>query len=482
MKLTMNFLSLVKYIVRFGFLQVIITIVFIWYFDNFLIINQQQKYNLYLNLVEDRDRFLQFFPLKYITVDLVLAIIVFVFLIALYSTKFYTYVNELDYSYDRSYIDEFFYIYLLWNSFLFSSFLIFRFSGLSRGYLLIFTFIVPIILLLFRNSEILSSMLGRPIINEQYISFDLEKNSVFRNLRIVAFRKEIESFNTNKKSYNDYIINKIDEINKTKNVNLVVINLDKKTKLSKKLEAYLININKKVLLLSTNKIKFDSKFLYREEVIDETYFVYFNNDIQYGAKFILKRIIDICLSIFALVLLIPFFVLVSLYILVTDGTPTVIKQNRVGLHGKQFKMFKFRTMKTDSHMLRENLKEKNKIKGPLFTIKNDPRLIKGAKFLRKYSLDELPQLINVVRGEMSLVGPRPLFDADTKTFDKDYMRRLNVMPGMTGLLQINDRNTNDFEVWYKFDVEYIENWSLLLDIKILLKTIPSLFSKKIQGE
>ena len=478
----MNFLSLVKYVVRFAFLQVIITSVFIWYFDNFLIFSQEQKFNLYLKLTEDRDRFLQFLPLKYITVDLVLVIIVFLFLIVLYSTKFYTYVNELDYSYDRSYLDDFFYLYLLWNSFLFSSFLIFRFSGLSRGYLLLFTFIIPLILLIFRNSEILSSILGRPVINEQYISFNLDKNSIYRNLRIIAFRKEIDSFTISNKSFNDYIINKIDEINKNRNVNLVVINLDNKTKLSKKLEKYLIDINKKVLLLSTGQIKFSSKFLYREEIIDETYFVYFNNDIQYGSKFILKRILDVVLSLFALILLLPFIVLIYIYILVIDGRPSIIMQDRVGLHGKQFKMFKFRTMKQDSHVLRDVLKEENKIKGPLFTIKNDPRLIKGAKVLRKYSLDELPQLINVFKGQMSLVGPRPLFDDDTKTFDKNYMRRLNVMPGMTGLLQINDRNTNDFEIWYKYDVKYIENWSLLLDIKILLKTIPSLFSKKIQGE
>ena len=208
----MNFLSLVKYIIRFAFLQVIITSIFIWYFDNFLIFDQEQKFNLYLNLAEDRDRFLQFIPIQFITVDLVLGIIVFLFLIVLYSTKFYTYVNELDYSYDRSYLDEFFYLYLLWNSFLFSSFLIFRFSGLSRAYLLLFTFIVPVILLLFRNSEILSSMLGRPVINEQFISFNLEKNSAFRNLRIIAFRKEISSFSVNKNSFNDNIINKIDAI------------------------------------------------------------------------------------------------------------------------------------------------------------------------------------------------------------------------------------------------------------------------------
>ncbi len=477
----MNFLSLVKYIIRFAFLQVIITSIFIWYFDNFLIFDQEQKFNLYLNLAEDRNRFLQFIPIEFITVDLVLGVIVFLFLIVLYSTKFYTYVNELDYSYDRSYLDEFFYLYLLWNSFLFSSFLIFRFSGLSRGYLLLFTFIVPLILLIFRNSEILSSMLGRPVINEQFISFNLEKNSAFRNLRIIAFRKEISSFSVNKNSFNDNIINKIDSINKNRNVNLVVINLENKTKLTKKLERYLIDINKKILLLSTDKIEFSSKFLYREEVIDETYFVYFNNDIQYGSKFILKRMLDLFLSLFALILLSPFIVLIYFYILITDGKPSIIQQDRVGLHGKQFNMYKFRTMKTDSHDLRGELKEKNKIKGPLFTIKDDPRLIKGAKVLRKYSLDELPQLINVIKGEMSLVGPRPLFDDDTKTFNKSYMRRLNVMPGMTGLLQINDRNTNDFEVWYKYDVEYIENWSLFLDLKILVKTIPSLLSKKIQG-
>ena len=156
--------------------------------------------------------------------------------------------------------------------------------------------------------------------------------------------------------------------------------------------------------------------------------------------------------------------------MITDGKPSIIKQDRVGLHGMQFNMYKFRTMKTDSHHLRDELKKKNEIKGPLFTIKDDPRLIKGAKVLRKYSLDELPQLVNVIKGQMSLVGPRPLFDDDTKTFNKNYMRRLNVMPGMTGLLQINDRNTDDFHTWFKYDLEYIENWSILLDLKILFKT------------
>ena len=478
----MNFNNLLKYGVRFGFLQILLTTVFIWYFDNFLILNKEQKFNLYLNLVEDRDRFIEFFPLRFITIDLTLAFIVFVFLIILYSTKFYTYVNELNYSFDRSYLDEFLYIYLLWNSFLFSSFLIFRFSGLSRGYLLLFTFIIPIILLIFRNSEILSSLLGRPVINEKFISFNLEQNSKYRNLRIMSFRKEINSYSFINNEITNFIINKIDEVNKKENLNLIVISLDKGNKLTKKLENYLINTNKKILLISKNKIKFKSNFLLRVEEIDGSIFSYFNNDIQYGAKYILKRIFDIFLSLLVLFLLLPILFLIYFYIGLKDGYPVLIKQDRVGLHGKKFKMFKFRTMKKNSHSLRNELKEMNKKSGPLFKIDNDPRIIKGAEFLRKYSLDELPQLLNVIKGDMSLVGPRPLFDSDTKSFSKTYMRRLNVMPGMTGLLQITNRNAEDFETWFKYDVEYIENWSLYLDIKILAKTIPSLFNKEIQGK
>ena len=478
----MNLKNLFKYAVRFTFLQILITALFIWYFDNFLIINNEQKFNLYLNLVEDRDRFLQFFPIRFITVDLVLGIIVFLFLVILYSTKFYTYVNELDYSFDRNYIDEFIYIYLLWNSFLFSSFLIFRFSGLSRGYLLLFTFITPIILLIFRNSEILSSLLGRPVINEKYISFNLNENSIYRNLRIMAFRNEIGSYEKIKGSLSTFIINKIDEINKKDNLHLIVISLNSLKTINKELENYLININKKVLLISKNKLSFKSNFLFREEEIDGSNFVYFNNDIQYGAKYIIKRILDILISFLVLVLFSPVFFLVYFYILIKDGGPVLIRQDRVGLHGKHFKMFKYRTMKNNSHSLRKDLKEMNKKSGPLFKIDDDPRIIMGATFLRKYSLDELPQLFNVIKGDMSLVGPRPLFDTDTESFDKNYMRRLNVMPGMTGLLQINNRNADDFETWFKYDVEYIENWSLYLDIKILFKTIPSLFSKNIQGK
>ena len=132
--------------------------------------------------------------------------------------------------------------------------------------------------------------------------------------------------------------------------------------------------------------------------------------------------------------------------------------------------------------MRENLEDLSQGSGPLFKISDDPRLLKGAKFLRRYSIDELPQLINVLKGDMSLVGPRPLFEEDTQMFNEKYMRRLNVLPGLTGLLQINERNTDKFSTWYKYDMEYIDNWSLFLDLKIIFKTPFSMFSSKIQGE
>tara|TARA_B100000214_G_scaffold191217_1_gene138200 strand:- start:205 stop:624 length:420 start_codon:yes stop_codon:yes gene_type:complete len=138
-------------------------------------------------------------------------------------------------------------------------------------------------------------------------------------------------------------------------------------------------------------------------------------------------------------------------------------------------------MNKNSHKERESLDDLNKSDGPLFKIENDPRILKGLGFAREFSLDELLQFINVLKGEMSIVGPRPLFDDDTQLFDTNYMRRLNVLPGITGLLQINERNTSDFSIWYKYDIEYIENWSLYLDLKIILKTPLSLFTSKTKG-
>lgn len=470
--------NLFKYFVRFLFLQIVITYFTIWFFDSYLIFSSEEKFNLFQNLLDDRNRFLPFIPIQFVTVDTVLSLLVFLFLVVLYSTNFYTYVNELEYTFEKNYFDDYINIYLLWNSFLFSSFFVFRFVGVSRGNLFLFSFVVPLFLILFRNSELLSTLLGRSVIKENYITFNLDDDSLFRNLRIMSFRKNVENFTITDQNK---IIQKIDEINKVVDLNLVVINLKSSNQLITQLEEYLININKKVLIISKQDIQFSKNFLYRNENIDGSKFIYFNNDIQYGSKYIFKRVFDLIISILALIFLIPLLLALITYILLTDGGPAIIRQKRVGLHGKPFYMFKIRTMKNNSHELREALKDLNTKTGPLFKITNDPRIIKGGKFIRKYSLDEIPQLFNVLIGDMSLVGPRPLFDTDTKTFDTSYMRRLNVMPGMTGLLQINERNAEDFETWFKYDVEYIENWSLYLDLKIILKTLPSLFKRKVQG-
>ena len=297
----------------------------------------------------------------------------------------------------------------------------------------------------------------------------------------MALRKSIGDFEVNDSNLNEEIIKIIDNTNRSEKVNLIVISLDKNASISKSLQNYLIDLNKKILIISKKENNFSFNFLHRQEVIENYFFTYFNNDIQYGSKYILKRIIDISLSIIILFCFFWLILIVALYILIIDGSPIFVIQNRVGLHGKQFKMIKFRTMLKGSHKLREDLSSLNTKSGPLFKIEDDPRLLKGAKLLRKYSLDELPQLFNVLKGDMSLVGPRPLFDSDTQLFNKQYMRRLNVLPGMTGLLQINERNADDFETWFKYDVEYIENWNLLLDLKIIFSTIPALLKKDTKG-
>ena len=475
----MGLLKYVKYGIRFLFLQTLLTFFTIFYFDRFLIGDYFDGYLIIRdNLLEDRDRFYPFVTNDFIKTDIYIAIFIFVFLVILYSTKFYTYVNELSFSLDRKYFDEFLSIYLLWTSSIFVFFYIFRFSILSRANLILFTFLVPLILIIFRNSEVLSNFLGRSTSKENYISFNLENDSIFRKLRIVTFRNSIGEFNYT--NINE-IIDIIDKQNKENNLNLIILNLGDENSLSKSIEEYLIDLNKKVLIISKQEIIFKNIFLKRSIFLENYFLTYFNNDIQYGSKYILKRALDVFVALIMVVLLFPIYTFVAFFIILKDGFPFLIKQNRVGLHGKLFQMYKFRTMKNDSHTLREDLKELNKGKGPLFKIENDPRVINGANFIRDFSLDEIPQLINVLKGDMSIVGPRPLFDEDTKLFDTRYMRRLNVMPGITGLLQINDRNTDDFSVWFKYDLSYIENWSIYLDLKIMFQTPLAVFKKNKKG-
>lgn len=473
----MGIKNLLKYSVRFLFLNFTISFSIILFFDKYIFINEAHKFQIYLNLIEDWSRFFNYIPESWITVDGILVLLVTIFLILLFATKFYTYVNELDFTYENKYFDDYLILYLLWNSFLFSMLYVLRFEGLSRLNLILFTFIVPFILILFRNSELLSIILGRSVTKENYISFNLDEHSNFKNLRVVSYRNEKRSISCSENTLTKNVQVETENLNKILNLNLIILRIKKLKKIETKLEKYLIDLNKKILIISDNELNFHRNFIYRVVKVENQFIYYFNNDIQYGAKYILKRIFDISITTILLLILFPLLIFLALKITLNDSFPILVKQSRVGLHGKQFKMYKFRTMYRNSHEKRIDLQELNSKSGPLFKIESDPRVIKKLLFLRKYSLDELPQLLNVLKGDMSLVGPRPLFEEDTSYFDNNYMRRLNVLPGMTGLLQINERNTSDFEIWYKYDIEYIENWSLLLDFKILIKTFKAIKNK-----
>ncbi len=189
---------------------------------------------------------------------------------------------------------------------------------------------------------------------------------------------------------------------------------------------------------------------------------------------VIKQLMDFVGSLLLLLFLALPLALVALLIKFTSPGPVLFRQKRSGLNGQPFTLYKFRTMVTNAEQLQHELAAMNEMKGPVFKLTNDPRITRVGKFLRKFSIDEFPQLYNVVRGEMSLVGPRPLPVDEVRRFtDLAYRRRLSVKPGLTCLWQISGRNNvSNFEDWVRLDLEYIDNWSLWLDLKILWRTIP----------
>jgi len=191
-----------------------------------------------------------------------------------------------------------------------------------------------------------------------------------------------------------------------------------------------------------------------------------------------KMLMDFFGALVLLILLSPLFLLIAVAIKCISPGPVFFKQQRSGLSGAPFTLYKFRTMVTNAEQFKHELEAMDEMHGPVFKVTNDPRVTRVGKWLRRYSLDELPQLYNVLRGEMSLVGPRPLPVDEVKRFDDlAHRRRLSVKPGITCLWQISGRNQiADFKEWVRLDLEYIDNWSLWLDLKILLRTIPAVFA------
>ncbi len=187
-----------------------------------------------------------------------------------------------------------------------------------------------------------------------------------------------------------------------------------------------------------------------------------------------KRILDCVVSSVLLVLSAPLFVVVAILIKWTSPGQVFFRQTRVGLNKRQFKIFKFRTMIANAEQLQDDLLPMNEMSGPVFKIKHDPRVTPLGRALRRTSIDELPQLLNVLKGDMSLVGPRPMSLRDYQLFDQDWQRRrFSVKPGITCLWQIKGRNSIPFEEWMQLDMQYIDKWSLWLDVKILLQTLPA---------
>ena len=193
-----------------------------------------------------------------------------------------------------------------------------------------------------------------------------------------------------------------------------------------------------------------------------------------GWQMVAKRTLDVVASAILLALLAPLFLVMAILIKATSAGPIFFLQERVGYNKRRFRMYKFRTMIPGAEQLMAELEKLNEASGPVFKIKNDPRITPLGKFLRRTSIDELPQLINVLKGDMSLVGPRPLPVRDYQGFSEDWQRRrLSARPGITCLWQVNGRCAITFEQWMKMDLQYVDEWSLWLDLKILARTIPA---------
>ena len=185
----------------------------------------------------------------------------------------------------------------------------------------------------------------------------------------------------------------------------------------------------------------------------------------------MKRCLDILGAVFGLLLLSPLLLLTAILIKTTSKGPVFFKQSRIGIGGRPFTMYKFRSMVLDAPDLQNQLLEKNEAEGPVFKIRNDPRITAVGRFIRTYSIDELPQLLNILKGDMSLVGPRPPVLKEVLQYQPWQWRRLSVVPGLTCIWQTSGRSNIGFDEWMRMDLQYIDEWSLWMDIKLIFKTV-----------
>jgi exopolysaccharide biosynthesis polyprenyl glycosylphosphotransferase len=217
---------------------------------------------------------------------------------------------------------------------------------------------------------------------------------------------------------------------------------------------------------SVSRLSFD-------QLGDEFPLVTFSRAPGAEVRLAVRRVADVVLAAALLVLLSPLLIVIAVGVKLASPGPVLFRQVRCGLHGRRFTFLKFRTMRIDAERLKPLLEPFNEMDGPAFKMTNDPRVFPFGGFLRRTSLDELPQLWNILRGDMSFVGPRPSVVEEVNQYEPWQRRRLSMKPGLTCLWQISGRNELTFEEWMRLDLEYIDNWSLWLDIKIAFKTIPA---------
>ncbi|MGY6501038.1 MAG: sugar transferase [Acidimicrobiales bacterium] len=199
---------------------------------------------------------------------------------------------------------------------------------------------------------------------------------------------------------------------------------------------------------------------------------------RFGWRPVAKRVFDIVGSLALLLAAAPFMLVIAAAIKLSSRGPVLFSQERLGRHGSHFRIYKFRTMVTDAEERLTELRQQNEADGPLFKMTHDPRITRVGGFLRSSSLDELPQLWNVLRGEMSLIGPRPALPSESKEWSLDLFDRLRVRPGMTGMWQVSGRSESSFDEYSRLDLFYVDNWSLVIDMTILVKTIPAVLARR----